>query len=110
MSVLEKLEGSSSSGLHHSLGKAWKIPSRDWSRTNALRHMRGRKWAQPRDTEPGRLSMSSYNGVIGEQQTFLKPEGGEGRGKKISPAGQLRMRPPVFGDSILCSVLPGKGQ
>lgn len=75
-----------------------------------LRHMRGRKWAQPRDTEPGQLSVSSYNGVLGEQQTLLKPEGGKGRGKKISPAGQLRMRSPVFGDSILCSALPRKVQ
>lgn len=65
------------------LKKAWKIPSRDWTRTNTLMTHGGQETGLAGDTEPGQLSVSSYNGSLGEQQTLLRPEGGKGRGKNL---------------------------
>lgn len=64
------------------LGKAWKIPSRDWTRTNTLMTHEGQETGSAGDTELGQLSVSSYNGSLGGQQTLLRPEGGKGREKK----------------------------
>lgn len=64
------------------LEKAWKVPSRDWTRTNTLMTHEGQEMGSAGDTKLSQLSMSSYNGSLGEQQTLLRPEGGKGRGKK----------------------------
>lgn len=46
----------------------------------------GQETGSAGDTKPGQLSVSSYNGLLGDQQTLLRPEGEKGKGKKIYPA------------------------
>lgn len=70
----------------------------------------GQETGSAGDTELGQLSVSSYNGSLGGQQTLLRPEGGKGREKKIHPAAGMRMKLHVLGDPVLCSTLPGKAQ
>lgn len=47
----------------------------------------GQETGSAGDTELGQLSVSSYNGSLGGQQTLLRPEGGKGREKKNPPSG-----------------------
>lgn len=42
----------------------------------------GQETGSAGDTELGQLSVSSYSGSLGGQQTLLRPEGGKGREKK----------------------------
>lgn len=46
----------------------------------------GQETGSAGDTKAGQLSVSSYNGLLGDQQTLLRPEGEKGKGKKIYPA------------------------
>ena len=84
LSVLENSRRVYVPQAHTTLEKAWESLPRDWTRTNTFITHEGQEMRSGERHQARQHSLSSYNGVLGEQQTLLRQEGGEREGKKFT--------------------------